>query len=69
MSKAPSTFRQRDMTAAVKAVRAAGLPVSRVTVDREGRIVVETVEVAAASASDEWDRALGTHAPKVRSRV
>lgn len=68
MSRAPSTFRQRDMTRAVKAVRAAGLPVSRVTVDREGRIVVETAETEVAPAN-EWDQHYGLAAPKVRPRV
>jgi len=42
MSKAPSSFKQRDVAAAIKAARAAGLEVERVEVDREGKIVIVT---------------------------
>lgn len=68
MSKAPSTFRQRDMSAAVKAVKAAGCVVSRVIVDKQGRIVVETVQ-AQDAPSNEWDDHYGTAPVEVRSRV
>lgn len=40
MSRGPATFRQRDMTAAVRAVKAAGIGIARVEVDRDGKIVV-----------------------------
>lgn len=40
MSRGPATFRQRDMTAAIRAVRAAGVSVARVEVDRDGKIIV-----------------------------
>ena len=68
MSRAPSTFRQRDMAAAVKAVKAAGCVVSRVMVDREGRIVVETAQAQDAPAN-EWDRDLGTASLAIRPRI
>jgi hypothetical protein len=42
MSRGPATFRQRDLTAAVKAVLAAGCEVARVEIDKEGKIVVVT---------------------------
>jgi hypothetical protein len=42
MARAPSTFRQRDVTAAVKAMVAAGLPVARAEIDKDGKIVVVT---------------------------
>jgi nitrate reductase NapAB chaperone NapD len=42
MARRASTFRQRDVTAAVKAVVAAGVEVARVEVDKEGKIVVVT---------------------------
>jgi hypothetical protein len=44
MSRAPTTFRQRDVTAAVKAVTAAGYEVLRVEVDKQGRITVVTTK-------------------------
>jgi len=40
MSRGPQTFRQRDLTAALKAARAAGCEVSRVEVGKDGRIIV-----------------------------
>lgn len=60
MSRAPSTFRQRDVTAAVKAVVAAGLPVARAEIDKDGKIVVvagKPEESRAPSDSNEWDSA------------
>ena len=42
MSRGACTFHQRDVTAAVKAVREAGCEVMRVEVDRGGKIVVVT---------------------------
>jgi hypothetical protein len=40
MSRGPQTFRQRDVTKAVKAVAAAGMSVAKVEVDKAGKIVV-----------------------------
>jgi hypothetical protein len=40
MPRAPLTFRQRDVTAAIKAVEAAGHAIARVEIGRDGRIVV-----------------------------
>jgi hypothetical protein len=40
MSRVPQTFRQRDVTRAVKAVVAAGVGVQRVEVDKGREIVV-----------------------------
>ena len=42
MGRGPGPFRQSSVAAAVKAVRAAGLDVARVTVDRDGKIVIWT---------------------------
>lgn len=46
MPRGNCTFRQRDVTAAVKAVVAAGVDVSRVEIDKDGKIVVVTGQVA-----------------------
>ena len=42
MSRGPQSFKQRDVAAAIKAARAAGLEVQRVEVDRDGKIVIVT---------------------------
>jgi len=59
MSRAPSTFRQRDVTAAVKAVVAAGVEVVRIIIDRTGNIVICTAKAQDEAANDknEWDEA------------
>jgi hypothetical protein len=44
MSRGPVTFRQRDVTAAVKAIEAAGKTVFGVEITREGTIRVITHE-------------------------
>jgi hypothetical protein len=40
MSRGPQTFKQGDVTKAIKAAVKAGLPVARVEVSPDGRIVV-----------------------------
>jgi hypothetical protein len=40
MSRGPLTFRRADVTRAVLAVKAAGIPIARVEVDKTGKIVV-----------------------------
>lgn len=57
MSRAPSTFRQADVTKAVKAVRAAGEDITRVEVAKDGRIVIVTGEGQPA-VQDDLDREL-----------
>ncbi len=61
MPRGRCTFRQRDVTAAVKAMIAAGCVVFRVVIDRQGQIVLETAEGAASTAkvshTNEWDEA------------
>jgi hypothetical protein len=40
MSYARVSFRQRDLTRAIKAVEAAGLSIARAEVDKDGKIVI-----------------------------
>jgi hypothetical protein len=59
MSRGTCTFKQTDVTKAVKAVVAAGVEVARVEVDKDGRIVVIAGKPIAASdgeGTNEWDR-------------
>jgi len=62
MARAPCTFRRRDLTAAVKAMVAAGVEVARVEIGKDGKIVVVTGksgETPDENGKDEneWDRA------------
>ena len=56
--------RQADLTRALRAAKAAGVEVARITVDKDGRIILELVTAAtgkqaAATPLDEW---LAVHA-------
>jgi len=48
MTRAPSTFRQRDVTKAVRAVTDAGVSIARVEIDKTGKITI-----IAANASEQ----------------
>jgi hypothetical protein len=59
-SRGRCTFRQRDITAAVRAMSAAGYEVKRIVIDRDGRIVVETnksvsPEIEPTATNNPWD--------------
>src|SRR5262249_53431439 len=60
MSRAPSTFRQQDVTRAVKAVTAAGVRIARVEIDKTGKIVIITADPTnqpdETTGANEWDR-------------
>jgi hypothetical protein len=60
MARAPSTFRQQDVTRAVKAVAAAGVNIARVEIDKTGKIVIITADttdhVGNMKEANEWDR-------------
>ena len=57
MARAPSTFRQGDITRAVKAVRCAGVEIARVEIAKDGKIVIITAAEPAPPEANEWDRA------------
>jgi hypothetical protein len=60
MARAPSTFRQQDVTRAVKAVAAAGVNIARVEIDKAGKIVIITAaavdRLGESTEANEWDR-------------
>jgi hypothetical protein len=63
MARAPSTFRQQDVTRAVKAVAAAGVHIARVEIDKSGKIIIIPADATGAAPTQEggdnpWDQAV-----------
>jgi hypothetical protein len=60
MTRAPSTFRQQDVTRAVKAIAAAGVHITRVEIDKTGKVVIiignATDLPSEMTEVNEWDR-------------
>jgi hypothetical protein len=57
MARIPPSFRQADVTKAVKAVEAAGVGIARIEIGRDGKIVIVTQQ-GVAGPQDELDREL-----------
>lgn len=57
MSRGPTTFRQRDVEAAIRAARNAGEQVYRVEVGKDGRIIIITSRENAEppAPANPWD--------------
>jgi hypothetical protein len=64
LPRGATTFRQRDLTAALKAARAAGCEVARIEVGKDGRIIVildngkEPLADKSGCGGNEWDAIL-----------
>jgi hypothetical protein len=56
VARAPSVFRQQDVTRAFRAAKAAGVRVARVEIDRNGKIVIVTADELEQREGNEWDR-------------
>lgn len=60
MARGPCTFKQQDVTRALRAAVAAGIDVQRIEIDRDGKIVVVTGKprevVDEGRGENEWDR-------------
>jgi hypothetical protein len=58
MARRETTFRQTDVTRALKASTAAGINIARIEIDKSGKIVLITSGVGplpADSEQNEWD--------------
>ena len=60
MARGPCTFKQRDVTQALKAAVAAGMRVARYEIDRDGTIVVFTANdnvthAPIAGKTNDWE--------------
>jgi hypothetical protein len=66
MSRGPHKFKQRDLTRAIRAAAAAGVPFSSVKIATDGSIVVMMGEPAPATPAHDapkansWDRVLSS---------
>lgn len=60
MARGPCTFRQQDVTRALRATVAAGIEVRRIEIDKDGKIVVVTGKpeslVVDSKGENEWDK-------------
>ena len=58
MSRGRCTFKQNDLTRALRATAAAGVEVQRVEIDTDGKIVVYVGKAPADAKQEgnEWDR-------------
>jgi hypothetical protein len=65
MTRAPSTFRQRDLTAAIKGARAAGIEVMRIEIDKDGKIVIVTDKAFGTEPSNDLDKWMHKHAREI----
>jgi hypothetical protein len=71
MARAPSKFRQGDVTRAVKGAIAAGVDVGEVLVDTDGkiRVIAAKANTAHARHLNEWDDVYDATPPQARSPV
>ena len=62
MARAPSTFRQLDVTRAIRAAKTAGVEIQRIEIARDGRIVIITPAEAEHQISTPLDQWMASHA-------
>jgi hypothetical protein len=60
MSRGSQTFKRSDVTRAIKAAAKAGLPVERVEIDKDGKIVIVTATTDDTKPNP-WDMVLKKH--------
>ena len=68
-SRTSSTFRQRDVTKAIKAATAAGVGIARVEIDKAGKIIIitgETTEQPYQASGNDLDNWIAKRAKDAR---
>lgn len=65
MTRAACTFRERDVTRAIRAVEAAGKKIRKVEIDKDGKVVI-VIAQDDDSERNEWDAEYGADQTKVR---
>ena len=55
MARRPCTFKQRDVTRALRGAKAAGIEIQRVEIDKAGKIVLVTTNHSSQTTADELD--------------
>jgi hypothetical protein len=63
MARSPSTFRQQDVTRALRATRAAGVDITRIEIDPSGKIVIITEAEKEREISTPLDTWMAKHGP------
>ena len=59
MSRSPQTFKQRDITRALKGAMASGRDVERAEIDKSGRIIIVFCKPGEPMSHDgSWDKAI-----------
>jgi hypothetical protein len=61
MPRPPSNFRQRDVQAAIKAAKQAGIEVGRIEIDKDGKIIIcagKPIETEPDGEDPSWDKAI-----------
>jgi hypothetical protein len=56
VARAPSTFRQSDITRAIRGARAAGVDKVRVEITKDGKLVIIADGEPEPKEPNEWDR-------------
>jgi hypothetical protein len=55
VARRPCTFRERDVTRAIRAVEAAGQKIRKIEVDRDGNLVIVIAQDDNDTEKNEWD--------------
>jgi hypothetical protein len=74
MARDPCTFRQQDVTRALRATVAARIEVQRIEIDKDGKIIVVAGKVPESRRDEEierseWDMPHDSNSVAIRKRV